>query len=101
MNDKMMFIKAYWSSAFSTMALVAYFSPWYADPNAALGYSLMGCFWFFLVGWIIMLLNLVFMVLKLKKKDATWKHYAISDAIILITYIALFWGIGKGYLLTV
>ena len=61
----------------------------------------MGFFWFFLIGWIIGIVDLICAVVKMKKKEKSWIHYVTALGIIIMTYVILFFGLEQGYVLTV
>jgi len=97
----MKYIKPYWGAVVSVIALFCYFSPWVTDhPREALGIYLLAFFWFFLVGWVVLLVNLVFMGVSLKRRDAFWKQYGISSLIIVLCYIGVWIGVVKGFFMT-
>ena len=95
-----MAMKYYIPALVSVIALVAYFSPWYGDPRANLGYYTFAFFWF-MVAWIPMGAQLILSIVRGRRGDGAWRHHLLSACLVAICYVGLFVGWANGYLLTI
>jgi hypothetical protein len=88
----MKYIKSYWGAGLSVIAVALFFFPWVIDPSDWLGVQIASLLWFLFAASVIFFVNLVVIVLMVKKKNPSWKHYAISNGIMVmcfaVTYIA-------------
>jgi hypothetical protein len=81
----------------SVVSSILWFLPWMMEPNAALGWALVGVFWYFFAwipaGWVF--------VLALRRQGRRSLLYWLSFIVILISYGIVFYGASQGYVITV
>jgi hypothetical protein len=91
----------YKSSIISVLALIAYFSPWwYGAIHTCLGFYILAFLWF-LIAWIIFLIQMLKFIKLKKNNDASWKYSLSNSIIILISYVVLFLGWMNNLIVTV
>mgnify|MGYP007068269335 CR=1 FL=1 len=80
------------------LAVVLFFFPEIITSEDWLGVQIASLLWFLFVASIIFCVNLVVIILMAKKKNHRWKHYAISDGIIILCFVIAIIGANSGYL---
>jgi hypothetical protein len=93
----MNYIKPYWGAGLSVIAIMLFFSPWIIDLADPLGPQILSMYWFLFGASVIFCGNLVAIILMVKK-NRSWNHYAISNGIIAICFVAIMVLANTGYL---
>jgi len=94
-------IKYYISGLFSILAVLFYTLPWsYAANRTALGFYIFAIFWF-LIAWIVMLIQVIVGLVKREKNNPSWKHILYSAALIAISYAGIIILYQNDYIVTV
>lgn len=90
----------YIGAALSVVAVLLFFYPLMQEVALGLKLQIAAMLWFLVVASVLFCGNLVAITSKVKKSDASWKHYAIANGIIALCFALTISAVQTGHLLT-